>query len=367
MKVAFDHKLSSVLLELMGLHNQKHIATTPPLLLLIQQETSMLEFSRPLQYVLAVLISTLSAANALSQTNTTDWPKAKPVSLVVAFAPGASTDIVARNLTQKLSEITGGNFIVDNKGGAGGNIASTQVKRAAPDGYTILVHSVAFAVNPSLYADAGYDAIKDFIPLALGPKTPNIITVNPSTPARTLPELVEAAKKNNFNYASSGIGTTTHLSMERLKTAAKIDIVHVPYQPAAAINAVVANHTPIASTSMPPAVPMIKAGKLIALAVTSSSRSPLLPSVPSITEFGYKEFDDYTWFGFFLPLGTPAAIVEKLNSAINAAMESAEVVDKFTQLGMSSSKNSSAEFGAFLRAEVPKWAAVVKSSGAKAD
>jgi tripartite-type tricarboxylate transporter receptor subunit TctC len=303
----------------------------------------------------------------LSSWAQTEWPKAKPVTLVVAFAPGASSDIVARSLTQKLNELTGGNFIVENKGGAGGNIASNQVKRSAPDGYTILVHSVAFAVNPSLYADAGYDALKDFVPVALGPKTPNIFTVNPSVAAKTLPELVEAAKKSPFNYASSGIGTTTHLSMERLKMAAKVDIVHVPYQPAAAVNAVVAGHTQIASTSMPPAVPMIKSGKLRAIAVTSATRSPLLPDVPSITEFGYKEFDDYTWFGFFAPAGTPADVVTKLNAAINRAMTAAEVVERFGQLGMSSSPNNTLEFSNFLKAEVPKWAAVVKSSGAKAD
>ena len=250
----------------------------------------------------------------LSSWAQAEWPKAKPVTLLVAFAPGASSDIVARSLTQKLNELTGGNFVVENRGGAGGNIASGQVKRAAPDGYTILVHSVAFAVNPSLYADAGYDALKDFVPVALGPKTPNIFTVNPSVSAKTLPELIDLAKKSPFNYASSGIGTTTHLSMERLKTIAKIDIVHAPYQPATAITAVVAGHTQIATTSMPPAVPMIKAGKLIPLAVTSSKRSPLLPDVPSITEFGYKDFDDYTWFGFFFPAGTPQVIVDKFNN-----------------------------------------------------
>lgn len=314
-----------------------------------------------------ITAAALAALLCVSASAQSDWPKAKPVTLVVAFAPGASTDIVARALTQKLSEITGGNFIVENKGGAGGNIASGQVKRAAPDGYTILVHSVAFAVNPSLYADAGYDALKDFMPVALGPKTPNIFTVNPSVPVNTLPQMVETAKKSPFSYASSGIGTTTHLSMERLKSAAKVDIVHVPYQPAAAINAVVAGHTQIASTSMPPAVPMIKAGKLKALAVTSATRSPLLPDVPSITEFGYKEFDDYTWFGFFAPVGTPPSIVEKLNAALNRAMESADTVEKFAQLGMASNHNSTSEFGNFLKAEVPKWAAVVKSSGAKAD
>ena len=318
-------------------------------------------------FLKAVLGCSLMACMQITSWAQSEWPKAKPVSLVVAFAPGASTDIVARTLTQKLNELTGGNFIVENKGGAGGNIASAQVKRSAPDGYTLLVHSVAFAVNPSLYAEAGYDALKDFVPVALGPKTPNIFTVNPTVDIKNLTELVEAAKKTPLNYASSGIGTTTHLSMERLKTAAKIDIVHVPYQPAAAINAVVAGHTQIASTSMPPAVPMIKSGKLKAIAVTSATRSPLLPDVPSITELGYKEFDDYTWFGFFAPAGTPPEVINKLNAAINRAMASSEVVDRFAQLGMASTPNTVAEFGSFLKAEVPKWAAVVKSSGAKAD
>ena len=318
-------------------------------------------------FLKAVLGCSLMACVQITSWAQSEWPKAKPVSLVVAFAPGASTDIVARTLTQKLNELTGGNFIVENKGGAGGNIASAQVKRSAPDGYTLLVHSVAFAVNPSLYAEAGYDALKDFVPVALGPKTPNIFTVNPTVDIKNLTELVEAAKKTPLNYASSGIGTTTHLSMERLKTAAKIDIVHVPYQPAAAINAVVAGHTQIASTSMPPAVPMIKAGKLKAIAVTSATRSPLLPDVPSITELGYKEFDDYTWFGFFAPAGTPPEVINKLNAAINRAMASSEVVDRFAQLGMASTPNIVVEFGSFLKAEVPKWAAVVKSSGAKAD
>ena len=318
-------------------------------------------------FLKAVLGCSLMACMQITSWAQSEWPKAKPVSLVVAFAPGASTDIVARTLTQKLNELTGGNFIVENKGGAGGNIASAQVKRSAPDGYTLLVHSVAFAVNPSLYAEAGYDALKDFVPVALGPKTPNIFTVNPTVDIKNLTELVEAAKKTPLNYASSGIGTTTPLSMERLKTAAKIDIVHVPYQPAAAINAVVAGHTQIASTSMPPAVPMIKAGKLKAIAVTSATRSPLLPDVPSITELGYKEFDDYTWFGFFAPAGTPPEVINKLNAAINRAMASSEVVDRFAQLGMASTPNTVAEFGSFLKAEVPKWAAVVKSSGAKAD
>ena len=296
-----------------------------------------------------------------------DWPKAKPVSVVVGFGPGAFTDVIARVVAQKLAESTGGSFVVENKPGAGGNIATGLVKRAPADGYTILVHSVAYAVNPSLYPNAGYDAIKDFVPLALGPRTPNILTVHPSTPAKDLKELIELARKEKINYASSGIGTTTHLSMERLKVAAKVDITHVPYQPAQAIAAVVAGHTQMSSTSMPPAVPQIKAGKLRAIAVTSAKRSTLLPDVPSVTEFGYKDFDDYTWVAFFLPLGTPPALVDRINAEINKAMEAADSKERFVALGMESTRNSPAEFGNFLRDEVAKWAGVVKSTGAKAE
>ena len=314
---------------------------------------------------LAVLVNALPlGSNAFAQS---DWPKAKPVTIVVGFAAGAFTDNIARVVAQKLGESTGGSFVVDNKPGAGGNLATGQVKRAAADGYTLLVHSVAFAVNPSLYPTAGYDALKDFVPLALGPRTPNILTVNPNTPAKDLKELIELARKDKLSYASSGIGTTTHLSMERLKLAAKVDITHVPYQPAQAINAVVAGHTPMSSTSMPPAVPQIKAGKLRAIAVTSAKRSALLPDVPSVTEFGYPDFDDYTWVGFFLPAGTPQALVDRINAEINKAMELPDSKEKFVALGMESTRNTPAEFGVFLRDEVGKWAAVVKSTGAKVE
>lgn len=313
----------------------------------------------PLAFALA-LAAPLAAAQA-------EWPRAKPVTIIVGFGPGSSTDIVARVVAQKLGETLGGSFVVENRPGAGGNIASNQVKRAAPDGYTLLAHSVAFAVNPSLYPNAGYDALKDFTPVALGPRTPNIITVHPSVPAKDLPELIELARRQPLNYASSGIGTTTHLSMERLKVGAKIEMTHVPYQPAQAVTAVVAGHTQVSSTSMPPAVPHIKAGRIRPIAVTSARRSPLLPDVPSVTEHGFNEFDDYTWFGFFFPPGTPAAIAERLNVEINRAMEAPDVAERFIQLGMDTARNTTAEFGAFLRAEVPKWAAVVKSSGAKAE
>jgi len=296
-----------------------------------------------------------------------DWPKQRPVQFVVAFGPGSSTDIVGRLIAQKLSESLGQSFVVENRAGAGGNIGAQAVKRAAPDGYTLLVISVAYTVNPSLYANAGYDPMKDFVPIVLGPSTPNIITVNPAVPAKDLQELVALARKQPLAYASSGIGTTTHLSMERIKTAAKVDITHVPYQPAQAVGAAVAGQTQISSTSMPPAVPQVKAGKVRPIAVTSAQRSPALPDVPTVNEQGFSGFDDLTWIGFFAPAGTPSEVVHRLNAEINRALELPDVRERLGQLGFESRRNTPAEFGDFIKQEVPKWAQAVKESGAKAD
>ena len=228
-----------------------------------------------MRFLYLLLVVLLGTASASAQ----DWPKQKPIHIVVGFAPGSTTDLVARLVAPKLGEALGQSVVVENKGGAGGNVATQQVKRATPDGYTLLVTSVAYAVNPSLYANAGYDPFTDFIPVILGPSTPNIITVNPAVPAKNLQELVELARKEKLSYASSGIGTTTHLSMERIKMAAKVDITHVPYQPAQAVGAAVAGHTQISSTSMPPAVSHVIGGRVRAIAVTSARRSPALPDV----------------------------------------------------------------------------------------
>ncbi len=296
-------------------------------------------------FVLAALAAL--AAPALAQ----EWPKQRPVQFVVAFGPGSTTDIVARLVAQKLGESLGQSVVVENKPGAGGNIGAQFVKRAAPDGYTVLVISVAYAVNPSLYANAGYDPLKDFAPVILGPSTPNIITVHPSVQANNLKELIALARKEKLAYASSGIGTTTHLSMERIKIATGVDITHVPYQPAQAVIAAVSGQTQISSTSMPPAVPQIKAGKLRPIAVTSAQRSAALPDVPTV----------------FLPAGTHAEIVNRLNGEINRAVELPDVKDRLSQNGLTSKRSSPAEFAAFIREEIPKWAKAVKDSGAKAD
>src|SRR5688572_27834588 len=296
-----------------------------------------------------------------------DWPRQKPLHIVVGFAPGSTTDLVARLVAPKLSEAIGQSVIVENKPGAGGNVATQQVKRMAPDGYTLLLTSVAYAVNPSLYPNAGYDPFSDFIPVILGPSTPNIITVNPSVPAKNLQELLALARKQRLSYASSGIGTTTHLSMERIKTIAKVDITHVPCQPAQAVGAAVAGHTQISSTSMPPAVSQVRGGKVRAIAVTSAQRSPALPEVPTVNEQGFSGFDDLTWTAFFAPAGMSSDLVNRLNSEINRALLSPDVRERLTQLGLEWRSNTSGEFAAFLRSEVQKWAKAVKDSGAKAD
>ena len=296
-----------------------------------------------------------------------DWPKQKAIHIVVGFAPASTTDLVARLVAPKLGEALDQSVIVENKPGAGGNVAAQHVKRAAPDGYTLLVTSVAYAVNPSLYANAGYDPFTDFIPVILGPSTPNIIAVNPAVPAKNLQELVALARKEKLSYASSGVGTTTHLSMERIKTAAKVDITHIPYQPAQAVGAAVAGHTQISSTSMPPAVQHARAGRVRAIAVTSAQRSPALPEVPTVNEQGFSGFDDLTWTAFFAPAGMQQDLVNRINSEVTRALAAPEVRDRLATLGLEWKPNTPAEFAAFLREEVPKWAKAVKDSGAKAD
>src|SRR4029453_13914952 len=222
-----------------------------------------------MRFIALLLLAALSFAAAAQ-----DWPKQKPIHLVVGFAPASTTDLVARLVAPKLSEALGQSVIVDNRPGAAGNVAAQHVKRSAPDGYTIFVTSVAYAVTPSLYANAGYDPVQDFVPVILGPSTPNIIAVNPAVPAANLKELIELARRSSLSYASSAIGTTTPLSMERIKQQAKVEITHVPYQPAQAVGAAVAGHTQISSTSMPPAVPQVKGGRVRGIAVTSAPRCP---------------------------------------------------------------------------------------------
>lgn len=295
-----------------------------------------------------------------------DYPN-RPIRIIVAFPPGASTDIVARLVGQRLADAWGQNVVIENRPGAGGNIGSQIARRANPDGYTLMMNSSAFAVNVSLYRTPGY-AMSDFIPVLQGPTTPNLISVHPSVKVTTLKELISLARTSPMSYASSGTGTTPHLDMEVLfRSMSKIDITHVPYGPAQAVTAVVGNQVPVACTSMPPAVPHVQAGRLRPIAVTTAERSRVLPKVPTVAESGFPGFDDYTWFSFFAPAGTPSAIVTKLNQEVTRILQLPEVKARLDALSLEFTPNTPAQFAARLKAEVKNYEKVVRESGTRVD
>lgn len=315
-----------------------------------------------------LVITTVLAATAASvQAQPAPQFPTKPVRIIVAFPPGSSTDIVARVVGERLTEAWGQNVIIENRPGASGNIGTQVALRANPDGHTLFMNSSAIAVNVSLYAKPGY-AIKDIVPILQGPTTPNLITVHPSVSAKTLQELIALAKSKPLSYGSSGTGTTPHLDMELLfKTLAKVDITHVPYSPAAAATAVVGNQVPVGSTSMPPAVPHVKSGRLRPIAVTTIKRSAVLPDVPTVAESGFAGFDDYTWFSVFAPVGIAPAIVNQVNRDFTRALQSPAAKDRLAALSLEFAPNTPAEFAARLKTEVAKYAQIVKQSGARVD
>jgi tripartite-type tricarboxylate transporter receptor subunit TctC len=287
----------------------------------------------------------------------------------VAFPPGGPTDIIARLVSPKMSELLGQPVVVENVTGAGGNIATGRVAKSDPDGYTILLHSSGFAVNPALSSNAGYDPQKDFLPIAVVASQPNVIIVNASFPARTLAELLQMAKTEKLAYASPSSGTTPHLTAENLfKVKAKVDITHVPFKGAGPmVTAVLGGQPPIGSAAGSGPMPHIKSGKLRALAVSSSRRLPSLPDVPTLTELGFTGMEDYTWVGLFVPAGTPRDIVQKLNGAVLRAVQDPALKERLDQLAFEVTAAPLQETTDYLRAELVKWAKVVKDTGAKAD
>jgi tripartite-type tricarboxylate transporter receptor subunit TctC len=292
----------------------------------------------------------------------------KPVKLVVAFAPGSSTDLVARLIAEQMQASIGQTVVVENKPGAGGNIATQQVMNAPADGYTLLFHSVAYSVNPSLFANAGYDALTDLQPVAMAAVTPNLVYVHPDVKANNLAELLALARSSKLAYASSGNGTTTHLGAELLfRGLAKVDITHVPFQPAAATNAVVSGQVPIASTSMPPAVPFAKSGKVRPIAVMSLKRSPALPDVPTVAELGYPGFEANTWFAVFAPAKVPSAVLDQLNAEINKALATKPVADRFEALSLEAQRWDRPTLRRYVEGEVAKWGKLVKDLGIKVE
>lgn len=297
------------------------------------------------------------------------WP-ARPVRMIVPFAPGGPTDVMARILGQKLSEGLGQQFVVENRAGAGGNIGMGVAAKAAPDGYTVLVASSSYVVNPSLYAKAGYDPYKDFAPVTVAAASPNVLVVHPSIPAKNVQELVALVRSNpgKHNYAQPGTGTTPHLSGELFKLTFKLDIVNVPFGGAGpAVASAVGNQTPIAFVALPPAAPHIKSGALRALALTSGKRVPTLPDVPTMAEAGAPDQEAETMQGVLFPAGTPREIVDRMQREIVRVVALPDVKERLAALGFEAVANTPEEFAAYIRAEINKWAKVIRDAGIKVE
>ncbi|HTC97468.1 MAG TPA: tripartite tricarboxylate transporter substrate binding protein [Bradyrhizobium sp.] len=292
----------------------------------------------------------------------------RTVRVVVGFPAGGPTDIIARIVAQKLSETLGQQFYVENVPGAGSNLASGQVARATPDGYTIMAISTGFMVNPSLYAQVPYDPIKDFSAVTLVAASPNVVVVNPQVPAKTLPELVQLIRDNpgKYSYAGPGIGSTPQLGGELFRLTYKLDLIHVPFTGAApAVQSTIGGHTPIAFTALPSSMSAIQAGQVRAIALAATERAPQLPDVPTFAEQGVKDQEADTLTGIVVPAGTPKEIVELLSRTIAKGVAEPEVRERLAALGFRPVVNTPDEFAARIKLEIEKWGKVVRDANLK--
>lgn len=315
-----------------------------------------------LRCIIALALAAVTTAHA--QT----YPS-KPVRFVIPFAPGGPADIVARLTGQQLTEILGQPMVVESRAGAGGNIGAAAVAKSAPDGYTALVTTSAFAVNVSLSPNSGYDAERDFIPVAVVAKQANLIFVHPSVQAKNLAELLAVAKTGKLAFASPGSGTTPHLTAENLfNVMSKLDMPAIHFRgagPSAA--AVVAGEPTVGAGAVATPLPFVKAGKLRAIAVSSAKRVAALPDVPTFAESGIPGVEDDTWIGIFLPAGTPPAIVQKLNAAVNQALQNADMREKLSALAFEPVGGTPQQFADYVKAEIVKWGKVVRAGNIKAE
>jgi len=304
---------------------------------------------------------------ALPTARSADYP-IRPINLLVAFTPGGPSDVLSRNLGRKMEQLLGQPFVIENRPGAGGNIAAEQTAKAAPDGYTLLMgNNSILATNAALYKTIGFDPEKDFLPISLIGSQANILVVNPSVPARTMAELIALAKANpgKLNFASSGHGAAAHLAGELFKTEAKINITHVPYKGAApALQDLIGGHVQMMFATAASVVPQIKDGKVRALAVTTLKRTAVLPELATVDELGLKGFDATTWHGLVAPAKTPKEIVAALHRATVATLADAAVKKSLGDLGVDIVGSTPEEFAAYIKSEIPKWTAIVKASGA---
>jgi tripartite-type tricarboxylate transporter receptor subunit TctC len=318
----------------------------------------MLMFTRAAIVLIALAVAGIAHAQG-------PYPN-RPVRMIVPFPPGGPSDVITRLIAQKFSERLGQQFYVENHAGGGGNVGTALAARAPADGYTILVVSSAFVINPALYAKIPYDPYNDFEPVSEIADTPNVVVVHPSVAAKTLKELIELIRANpgKLTYAFPGVGTPSHLSGEMFKLALKLDIVGVPFQGGGPmVQSVIGGHTPIAFSSMPPAAPLIKDGRLRALAVTASKRNIAVPDVPTMAEAGVPGQENGTPQGILLPKGTPPAVIDLIHREAVRALP--EIKDKLAAVGFEPIGGTPAEFKQRIATEVPKWAKVIREANIK--
>jgi tripartite-type tricarboxylate transporter receptor subunit TctC len=293
----------------------------------------------------------------------------KPIRLVVPFAPGGSTDTIARLIGQKLDEGLGQQVIIDNRPGAGGNLGVDYVAKSAPDGYTLIFgHVGTFGFGPSLYAKLPYDPIRDFAPVALFAMVPNMLVVHPSLPANNVRELVALARARpgQLNYGSSGNGSASHLATEYFKLLSKTDITAIPYKGTGPlVTDLIAGQTSLTITGVPPLYPHVQSGRLRALAVGSVKRLPLLPSLPTIAEAGVPDYESSTWFGPLAPAKTPREIIVRLNAELMKMLQRPDVRARFAAEGIEALGSTPEEFGTYIKSEIERWSRVIKAAGVR--
>ena len=317
---------------------------------------------------LATATSVGSPLPALAQSK---YPGGKPVTVVVPFAAGGTTDILGRLMARHLGNRLGGTVIVDNKAGAGGGIGAAVVAKAPADGYTLLMGTIGtHSINQFLYKKLAYDPARDFAPLGLVAKVPNVLVVHPSQPYKTVKELIAYAKANpgKVTYASAGNGTSIHLAGALFEQMAQVDMVHVPYKGSApAIADLLAGQTSCSFDNLPSALPHIKSGALRAIAVTGSARFPSLPQLPTIAESGLPGYDATSWFGLWAPAATPSELVARLNAEINQILNQAEVRQQMLEQGAEAAPGTPQQFSSFIQAEAAKWSKVVQTANVQLD
>jgi len=318
--------------------------------------------------MLSLVLSIVSVFH-LPSANAQEYPN-RVVKIIVPFAPGGPSDIIARLLSQKLSENLGKSFIVENKPGGSANIGIAQVAKSSADGYTLLLVSSSFVINPSLFGNPGFDVFKDFAPIGMPVSSPNILVAHPSFPAKNMKELIALVKANpgKFDYASPGNGTGPHLSAELLVLKANIDMKHIPYNGGGpALQAVLANQVPLGLSALPPAMSQVSGGKLVALALTSKSRISTLPNLPTIAESGFPDFEGDTQQFVAAPAGTPKAIVDLLNAEMTKIVNAPDMREKLTSMGYLISSPTPDQTNQIIKTEVDKWSKVIKSANIKPD